>query len=164
MYNKNKNGYKMNNKLLYVLIFVIIVLITCVIGGSYLIYSTMNHNEKPKEEIIIEEKAVIFKYEFSDLILNINDNKGNSKLLKISFAVKSGNEKLTEIMEKYNSDITDSLISIISTMDSTALLTVPGKILLKESMIKEFNLLLENNDMELKNTIKEVLFISLIIK
>lgn len=154
----------MNNKLLYVLIFVIIVLITCVIGGSYLIYSTMNHNEKPKEEIIVEEKAAIFKYEFSDLILNINDNKGNSKLLKISFAVKSGNEKLTEIMEKYNSDITDSLISIISTMDSTALLTVPGKILLKESMIKEFNLLLENNDMELKNIIKEVLFISLVIK
>ncbi len=155
----------MNNKLIYILIALILILILTISAGGYYLYSTIEHKPEVQKEVVIEkEKEAAFKFEFTDLVLNITNNKGDSKFLKVSFAIKSSNEKLPEIMEKYKSDLTDSLITIVSGIDSNSLLTTPGKQTLKDSMIQEFNKLLELSDPTLKGTVKEVLFLSLVIK
>lgn len=130
----------------------------------YFIYSS-SQTERTKTELVKEEnKGISFKYDFKDLIININNQKGVNKLLKISFTVKSINEKTIEIMDKYNADITDSLINILSSMDSETLLTSNGKTILKDNMILEFNKIIELNEPDIKTFVKEILFTSLVIK
>lgn len=152
------------NKLLYILISIIIILILAIGGGMYFIYSSTKTVTTKTELVQEEDKGISFKYDFKDLIININNQKGENKLLKISFTVKSMNEKTIEIMDKYNADITDSLINILSGMNSEILLTSQGKILLKDNMILEFNKIIELNEPDIKTFVKEILFTSLVIK
>lgn len=130
----------------------------------YFIYSSTKTVTTKTELVQEEDKGISFKYDFNDLVLNINNQKGENKLLKISFTVKSMNEKTIEIMDKYNADITDSLINILSGMNSEILLTSQGKILLKDNMILEFNKIIELNEPDIKTFVKEILFTSLVIK
>lgn len=161
-----------HKKLIISLIILIFILLLSVIGGTYFILQ----NQKPHTEEIVKEKepekneGIMFKSEMKDLIFNITNDKNKEKMFKLSFVLGSSNPQLEQIVEKYRRDIIDITITLLSSKNSNELLTIAGKNLLKEELIKEINIVLNNvipNEKELKmenNMIKVIYFSDFIIK
>ncbi|ADG94524.1 flagellar basal body-associated protein FliL [Arcobacter nitrofigilis DSM 7299] len=168
---KPKSGGK---GLMIVLIALIVVLLLAVIGGGYFLYSQGVFN--PQEEKAMQElgkKEVnnskeMYKAAINDLVLNITNAKGREKLMKLSFTIKSNDPAIESIVESYKAEIVDVVISQISARSSEELLTVGGKALLKDELVDEINKVLNeatatNSDIQ-KNSVKEVLFTTFVIK
>ncbi len=167
---KNSGG----KGLMIVLIALIVVLLLAVIGGGYFLYSQGVFN--PQEEKAMQEMAKkeesnskeMYKAAINDLVLNITNAKGREKLMKLSFTLKSNDPAIESIVESYKAEIVDVVISQISARSSEELLTVGGKALLKDELVDEINKVLNdatatNSEIQ-KNSIKEVLFTTFVIK
>lgn len=110
----------------------------------------------------------MYKAAINDLVLNITNAKGREKLMKLSFTIKSNDPAIESIVESYKAEIVDVVISQISARSSEELLTVGGKALLKDELVDEINKVLNeatatNSDIQ-KNSVKEVLFTTFVIK
>lgn len=167
----------MNKGLLLVLALLVLIL-TVVVGiGGFIVYNnhkqqqdlninnqTTTHEEKKEEKENSEE--ALFKADCDEFILNISDSKGKTRIMKLSFSVKSSNINIVKVVEELKSEINDKLISMVSVKTSEELLTNQGKIILKEEILKEINLiLLEYKSPDgIKVNIKNVLLTSLVIK
>jgi flagellar FliL protein len=160
--------------LMIVLIALIVILLLAVIGGGYFLYSQGVFNpqaEKAMADTVKKEESnskMMYKAAINDLVLNITNAKGREKLMKLSFTLKSSDPAIEAIVEANKAEIIDVVISQISARSSEELLTVGGKALLKDELVDEINKVLNdatatNSEIQ-KNSIKEVLFTTFVIK
>ncbi|WP_428027117.1 flagellar basal body-associated FliL family protein [Arcobacter sp.] len=160
--------------LMIVLVALIVVLLLAVIGGGFFLYSqgVFSPQEAGKQtETVKKEESNSsdrFKAAINDLVLNITNAKGREKLMKLSFTLKSSDPGIEAIVEAYKAEIVDVVISQISARSSEELLTVGGKALLKDELIDEINKVLNdatssNSEIQ-KNSIKDILFTTFVIK
>jgi len=166
---------KSGKGLMIALIAIILILILAVGGlGFYLFTSGAlnNNNQEAGQEMVKaeadEDAKEFFKVPLNDLVLNITNSKGREKLMKLSFTLKSTESSITEIVENNKAEIIDVVIQQISARSSEELLTVGGKELLKEELIEEINIVVNdatatNEDIK-KNNIKKLYFTTFVIK
>jgi len=169
--NKNKsNGTK---GLMMVLIALIVILLVAMGFLGYIVYDkVLNPSLKPPQEQAKKAESKdtqqdYYKASINDLILNITNAKGKEKLLKLSFTLKSIEPNIEAIVEEYKPEIIDAVIAKISARSSEELLTVGGKVLLKEELSEDFNNMINkltsNNEGVTKNNIKSILFTAFVI-
>lgn len=174
--NKEEKQKKSGGKgLMLALIGLIVILLLAVIGGGYFLYSkgVFSNNPQMTEESSSKAEAEedakeFFKVPINDLVLNITNSKGREKLMKLSFTLKSVEPSIASIVEENKAEIIDVVIQQISARSSEELLTVGGKELLKEELIEEINIVindatLTNEDIK-KNNIKKLYFTTFVIK
>lgn len=175
--NQEVNSSGGGKGLIIVLIGLVLVLILAVAGGAYFLYSQGVLTPKDgaaleEEQKVVKEEAgdsaETYKAEVNDLVLNITNAKGREKLMKLSFSLKSVEPTIASLVEKYNAEIIDIVIRQISARSSEELLTVGGKALLKEELLEEINLVMNemtaNNEDVKTNNIKNILFTAFVIK
>ncbi len=171
---EKKQGGK--NTLMIVLIALIVLLIGAVGAIGYFVYTkdanaqVTSANDTAKDEKTEEKSSEnqTFIAKIEDLVLNITNAKGREKLMKLSFAIKSSEVTIEAIVEANNAEIIDAVIAQISSRSSEELLTVGGKALLKEEMLKEINAIVNeatasNEDIK-RNNVKRLFFTSFVIK
>ncbi|WP_419777094.1 flagellar basal body-associated FliL family protein [Malaciobacter marinus] len=172
MAEENESTEKSGKGLMVVLIILIVVLLLAVGGMAYFLFSKgalPNNNANGQEQTEEStDKADSYKTAINDLVLNITNSRGRKKLMKLSFTLKSTEEKIESIVENYKPEIVDIVISQISARSSEELLTVGGKALLKEELIDEINSVLNevtasNEDIQ-KDSIKNLYFTTFVIK
>ncbi|MGB1227082.1 MAG: flagellar basal body-associated FliL family protein [Poseidonibacter sp.] len=160
--------------IIIVLIALVVILLLAVAGGAYFLYSQGMFSPKDgqTQEMAKKEESgdsnETFKANINDLVLNITNAKGREKLMKLSFAVKSVEPSIEELIEQHRAEIIDVVIAQISARSSEELLTVGGKALLKEELLEEINAILnemsaDNEDIK-ANHIKKILFTTFVIK
>ncbi len=173
--NKVEEKPKKSGKGLMVALFaVIIILLLAVAGGGYFLYSkgvfsdqSQAGQEMQKAEAD-EDAKEFFKVPINDLVLNITNSKGREKLMKLSFTLKSTESSIISIVEENKAEIIDVVIQQISARSSEELLTVGGKELLKEELIEEINVVVNDataTDEDIKkNNVKKLYFTTFVIK
>ena len=158
--------------LIVVLIVLVVLLLVAVGVGGYLLLSSgvLNGQQEDHTQAVAEKSDTKSSYKTSinDLVLNITNAKGREKLMKLSFSIKSTEPSIESIVEEYKPEIVDAVIAQISSRSSEELLTVGGKALLKEELMDDINSIInevtaENDDIE-KNSVKQILFTSFVIK
>ena len=161
--------------LMMALIGLIVILLLAVIGGGYFLYSKGVFSDNPqtmeegaKKAEAEEDAKEFFKVPINDLVLNITNSKGREKLMKLSFTLKSVEPSIASIVEDNKAEVIDVVIQQISARSSEELLTVGGKELLKEELIEEINIVVNdatatNEDIK-KNNIKKLYFTTFVIK
>ena len=166
---KKKGG---GNPLMIVLIVLIVILIAAVGVGGWFVFDKLNSDEKPGDEKVEKEEAgdskVFFKASINDLVLNITNAKGRAKLMKLSFSIKSVEPTIEAIVEENKAEIVDTVIAQISARSSEELLTIGGKELLKEELVEELNLIINeatatNEDVK-RNNVRKIFFTAFVIK
>jgi len=165
---------KSGKGLMIALVAVIVILLLAVIGGGYMLYSKGVFSDQPQagQEMVKAESGddskEFFKVPINDLVLNITNSKGREKLMKLSFSLKSTEASIATIVEDNKAEIIDVVIQQISARSSEELLTVGGKELLKEELIEEINIVVNDatvmdEDIK-KNNVKKLYFTTFVIK
>ena len=166
---------KSGKGLMIALIAIIVILILAVGGLGFYLFTSGgldNNGQQAGQEMVKaeadEDAKEFFKVPLNDLVLNITNSKGREKLMKLSFSLKSTEPSITEIVENNKAEIIDVVIQQISARSSEELLTVGGKELLKEELIEEINIVVNdatatNEDIK-KNNIKKLYFTTFVIK
>ncbi|MBD3840583.1 MAG: flagellar basal body-associated FliL family protein [Campylobacterales bacterium] len=114
-----------------------------------------------------EEEGEKFYANVENLVLNVSDAKGRSKLMKLSFTIKSTEPTIAGQVDKNKPQITDAVIKQVSARSSEELLTVGGKAMLKDEMVEEINAIINENAGEeeiIKDSVKDIFFTSFVIK
>lgn len=115
-----------------------------------------------------EGEGGAFQANINDLVLNLTDAKGKEKMMKLSFSIKSTEPTIAKIVEENKAEITDAVITQISSRSAEELLTVGGKELLKEEMLTEVNKILNNatsgNKEVQQNSVKKLFFTTFVVK
>ena len=164
---------KSGKGLMIALIAIIVILLAAVGVGGYFLMSNGGREGAPAEQNMEKAEAddnskEFFKVPVNDLVLNITNSKGREKLMKLSFTLKSTESTIATIVEDNKAEIIDVVIGQISARSSEELLTVGGKELLKEELLEEINLVLNdamatNEDVK-KNNVKKLYFTTFVIK
>jgi len=112
---------------------------------------TQNTNQAPKivngkvKKIDPYEKpdVMMFSGSIDNLVLNIVNNRGREKLMKLSYDLEGPYEGMAALVEKHRVAIIDATIRLAATTTSNELLTITGKMhfnsLLKEEINKIIN-------------------------
>ena len=169
-------GKKGGNPLMLIVVILLVVLLAVVGGLAYMLFSKGvfdDKQEEPKQEKVEkkadgEEASEFFKTEINDLVLNITNAKGREKLMKLSFTLKSVEPSIETLVGNNRAELIDAVIAQVSARSSEELLTAAGKELLKEELISEMNILLNeataaNEDIP-RNNIKDLFFTTFVIK
>ena len=172
---ENKEAPKKSGKgLMIALIAVIVILLLAVVGGGFFLMTSGVLDNKPQDPQEMakaeadDDAKEFFKVPVNDLVLNITNSKGREKLMKLSFSLKSTEPTIAAVVEDNKAEIIDVVIGQISARSSEELLTVGGKELLKEELLEEINLVVNdatamNEDIK-KNNIKKLFFTTFVIK
>ncbi len=159
--------------IMIVLIALIVILMLAVGGIGYFLYSKGVLSDQPALEQsrkIVKNDALkeTFKTSINDLVLNITNSKGREKLMKLSFTLKSVEPTIEAIVEEFRPEIIDAVIAQISSRSSEELLTVGGKALLKEELLEDINIILNEarlkNEDIIENSVKKMFFTAFVIK
>lgn len=161
----------MKPKLLIIVLSVLIfILVSALSVGIYFIYNNILLNNLKNEEnkISFFKQEITYHYaKFNDLVLNITNTKGRIKLMKLSFSLKSTESSITKILEKNHEEIADIVILLLSSQNSEELLTLEGKTLLKEELLKDLNIYINQilkDDKISSNIINKILFTTFVMK
>lgn len=167
---------KAGNPMMLVLVVLIVILMAAIGGIGYMLYAKGFFDEKPADGQAAEVKRVdesaenkeFFKAGIKDLVLNITNAKGKEKLMKLSFSIKSIEPTIEILLADNKDEVIDIVIQQISSRSSEELLTVGGKELLKEELLSEMNLIINeatsaNEDIK-RNNIKKLFFTTFVIK
>ena len=166
------------NPMMIILIILIFVLLLAVGGIGYFMYTKGLFSDEPvdsgapttEKQVNAEQEEVgeTFKAKIDSLVLNITDAKGRSKLMKLSFTMKTSEPTIEALIEANKAEIVDSVIRQISARTSEELLTVGGKAMLKEEMIDEINNILndatDGNEEVMKNMVLDIFYTAFVIK
>ena len=164
--------------LLIVLLVLVIVLIMAVAGGTYFLLSKISNSNQGSnnntEEVAkassssASSSEAKFKADVNELVLNLTDSKGREKIMKLSFSIRSSDPLIATIVQDYLAEITDVVITQISSRSSEELLTVGGKNLLKDELIQDINNVINEvtaSDSKIaRNNVKTILFTTFVIK
>lgn len=164
------------NPLMLVVLILLVVLLAVVGGLAYMLFAKGvfddKTEEKPKQEKVEKKEAEatgeFFKTEIKDLVLNITNAKGREKLMKLSFSIKSVEPTVEMLIGDNKAEIIDAVIAQVSARSSEELLTAAGKELLKEELISEMNIILNeataSKEEIPRNNIKDIFFTTFVIK
>lgn len=166
------------SKALMIVLLVVVLILLGVVGfGVYLYLSgalgggheDKNATKAKTEHAEEEHKAeAAFEAAINDLVLNISDAKGNEKLMKLSFSLKSPNETIQAIVDKNKAEITDAVIIAIGSRSAEEMLTLGGKELLKEELLEEINKILNDANKGTEgftpNCVEKIFFTSFVLK
>jgi flagellar FliL protein len=165
-----------SNPLMIILIILVVALIGAVGFLGYMMMNQMNKvpntlEAKMTQKIKKDEASIegtTFKAQMENLVLNITNSKGREKLMKLSFSLKSTEPTVEMIVADNKEEIMDIVIQQISARSSEELLTVGGKELLKEELLNEINIILneatvKNEDIK-RNMIQKLFFTTFVIK
>ena len=164
------------NGMMIVLIVLIVILLAAVGGIGYFLYSkgmfdpaAQNGAQVEQVQAAAEEvdEGEKFQAKVESLVLNITDAKGRSKLMKLSFTMKTTEPTIEVVVETNKAEIIDAVIRQVSARSSEELLTVGGKAMLKEEMIEEINNIINdatNEDEVKRDSLKDIFFTSFVIK
>jgi flagellar FliL protein len=170
---------KSGNPMMLVLIVLIVILMAAMGGIGYILYSKGFFDENKEGEKKVEETQAkddeknpanaTFSSEVKDLVLNVTTSKGREKLMKLSFAIKSTEPTIDALVIANKPEIIDVVIHQVSSRNSEELLTAAGKDLLKEELLSEVNVILneavaENPEIKEKNMVKDIYFTTFVIK
>ena len=160
--------------LLVVLLVLVIVLIMAVAGGTYFLLNKISANNQSSSnntEELAKTSAgspssndAKFKADVNELVLNLTDSKGREKIMKLSFSIRSSDPLIATIVQDYLAEITDVVITQISSRSSEELLTVGGKNLLKDVLIAEINNVINFVTKTNSNVVSNILFTTFVIK
>lgn len=159
--------------LLIVLLVLVIILIMAVAGGTYFLLNKMsstnqgsntNTEEVAKSVPMTSGAEAKFKADVNELVLNLTDSKGREKIMKLSFSIRSSDPTIDKIVQDYLAEITDVVITQISSRSSEELLTVGGKNLLKDELILEINNVINFVTKTNSNVVSNILFTTFVIK
>ena len=178
--NEVESKGKGKSPLMMILVGLIVLLLLAVAGAGYFMYSKGVFDDKPmnsgastptqevQKQVAQEDVGETFLAKIDSLVLNITDAKGRSKLMKLSFTMKSTEPSIEALVEANKAEMIDSVIRQISARSSEELLTVGGKAMLKEEMIDELNNILNDatsGDEDIaKNMILDIFYTSFVIK
>ena len=164
------------NPLMIIVLILLVVLLGVVgfLGYTLFAKGVFDDKEETSQEEMVdkkeadEEASEFFKTEIKDLVLNITNAKGREKLMKLSFTMKSVEPTVEMLVGDNNAEIIDAVIQQVSARSSEELLTAAGKELLREELISEINVILNeatatNEDIP-KNHIKDIFFTTFVIK
>ena len=164
------------NPMMIVLVLLVVLLIGAVGFLGYMVMNKMGATEDgaqpAKEEKVQKEEAKdegeYFKAKIENLVLNITNSKGREKLMKLSFSLKSVEPTIELLVDASKDEIIDTVIQQISSRSSEELLTVGGKELLREELLSEINIILNEdnakNEDVLRNNVKKIFFTTFVIK
>ena len=160
--------------LVIVLVVLIVVLLLAVGGLAYFMLTKEDSTEggAGAEQAVAKSEAkntgMFYKAAIDDLVLNITNSRGREKLMKLSFSIKSTDPTIEAIVEEYKPEIVDRVISQISARSSEELLTVGGKALLKEELLEDINMVINEatamNPEVAKDNVKQLYFTTFVIK
>ena len=159
--------------LLIVLLVLVIVLIMAVAGGTYFLLNKISSNNNQGSNNNTEEVVKTgvsngadakFKADVNELVLNLTDSKGREKIMKLSFSIRSSDPLIATIVQDYLAEITDVVITQISSRSSEELLTVGGKNLLKDELVGEINNVIKFVTKSNSNVVNNILFTTFVIK
>lgn len=166
---------KSGGKGLVIALVVLIVVLLIAVGGLAYFMLTKDDSSPDGSE---QQQAVSkkeannsgqhFKTAIDDLVLNITTSRGREKLMKLSFSLKSTEPTIEAIVEEFKPEIIDKVISQISARSSEELLTVGGKALLKEELLEDINMVINEatamNPEVAKDNVKQLYFTTFVIK
>ena len=175
--NVEETAKKGGGSPLMIIVLALLVVLLGVVGFlAYMLFSKGVFDDKTEETKTekVEKKEAdaeaseFFKTEIKDLVLNITNAKGREKLMKLSFTIKSVEPSVEMLVGDNKAEIIDAVIQQISSRSSEELLTAAGKELLKEELISEINIILNeataaNEDIP-RNSIKDIFFTTFVIK
>ncbi|QKF58374.1 flagellar basal body-associated FliL family protein [Aliarcobacter lanthieri] len=161
--------------ILIVLLVLVIVLIMVVAGGTYFlldkISNSSSNSEQTKEELVTNNNSssgagvdAKFKADVNELVLNLTDSRGREKIMKLSFSIRSSDPTIEKIVQDYLAEITDVVITQVSSRSSEELLTVGGKNQLKDELISEINNIINYVTRTNSNVVSNILFTTFVIK
>lgn len=160
-----------NKKILIILILLLVVLFSIIGAGAYYLYTKGIFDQGLKNDKVTEEikPSEFYKAEINSLVLNITNAKGRLKLMKISFTLKSIEPTIEQLVESNNNEIKDLVISQVSSRTSEELLTVGGKLLVKDDLLDNINRIINNsidkdNDDIKRDNVTKVLFTVFVMK
>jgi len=161
-----------NNKLLIILIVLVVILILAVGGGmAYYVMTQKNVNNQEqtqsqdkKDDFEVSNK--LYKASIEDQVLNIMTARGKSKLMKLSFTIKSTAPNIQEVLDSNKEEVLDEVIRLITARSAEELQTVGGKELLKEDLLQAINTILNQSGAENYpvDSVKKIFFTSFVIK
>ncbi|HRN00804.1 MAG TPA: flagellar basal body-associated FliL family protein, partial [Aliarcobacter cryaerophilus] len=145
-----------------------------VAGGTYFLLSKISNSKQGSnnntEEVAKASSSSAsgseakFKADVNELVLNLTDSKGREKIMKLSFSIRSSDPLIATIVQDYLAEITDVVITQISSRSSEELLTVGGKNLLKDELISEINNVINFVTKSNSNVVSNILFTTFVIK
>ncbi|HJE02287.1 flagellar basal body-associated protein FliL [Aliarcobacter thereius] len=157
--------------LILLLITFVILLIVAVAVATFFLFSNMGtskasvENETKVENITQSSGSEAkFKAEVNDLVLNLTDTRGREKILKLSFSIRSSEATIEEIVTNHLAEITDIVITQVSSRSSEELLTVGGKNILKDELISELNGIMNYARKTGGNIVNNIFFTAFVIK
>lgn len=158
--------------LLIVLLVLVIVLIMAVAGGTYFLLDRISSSGKSEQNVQEAVKApspssyseAKYKADVNELVLNLTDSRGREKIMKLSFSIRSSDPNIEKFVQDYLAEITDVVITQISSRSSEELLTVGGKNLLKDELVSEINNILNYVTKTNGNLVSNILFTTFVIK
>lgn len=160
----------MNHKIvLWILILIILVLIFIVWFGYYLykheyspIASQLNQNQTSLQ---VNSNNGLYDVSINNLSLNTINTKGEIRLVNFSFTLKSRINNIEEIIEQNKDRIIDLVIFQFNQRTSEELLTLGGKLLLKEELLYYINQRLKKKlNMENNMPVEALLFTHFVMK
>jgi flagellar FliL protein len=135
--------------------------------------------QKMQDEKIMTEKVdkvdpydkpnpMMFSGSVENLVLNIVNNRGREKLMKLSYSLEGPYEMMEMLIEKHKDAIVDATIRITATSSSNELLTIGGKINFNAMLKNEINKIINekekmNSDIP-KDVIKKIYFKSFVMR
>lgn len=105
-----------------------------------------------------------FKADVTELVLNLTDTRGREKILKLSFSIRSSEPTIQQIVENHLPEITDIVITQVSSRSSDELLTVAGKNILKDELVSELNGVMNYARTSNGNIVNNIFFTEFIIR
>ena len=126
-------------------------------------------NEKVKKIDPYEKPNVMmFSGSIDNLVLNIVNNRGREKLMKLSYDLEGPYEGMAALIEKHKVAIIDATIRLAATTTSNELLTITGKMhfnsLLKEEVNKIINEKEKMNPNVPENVVKKLYFKAFVMR
>lgn len=137
------------NKLIYILIGVLMVLILSVGVGGYIMYdkisnpqtveSTEQKVEEVEEEVYEDDGEVGHIVEFDQMIINLSSAKGKKNYLKLQINIEFRNEDEMDLYNERKALVFDKILTLTSNKTKEELMTIGGKEELKIELKEEFN-------------------------
>ncbi|RXJ97014.1 flagellar basal body protein FliL [Arcobacter sp. AHV-9/2010] len=159
--------------LIIILIAFVILLIVAVAVATFFLFSNIGTNStvsSPENQEKVENvKSSIgsdakFKADVTELVLNLTDTRGREKILKLSFSIRSSEPTIQQIVENHLPEITDIVITQVSSRSSDELLTVAGKNILKDELVSELNGVMNYARTSNGNIVNNIFFTEFIIR
>jgi flagellar FliL protein len=133
------------SKTLTILIAAFVLFVMALMGGGFFIlWTKMSALSAPapiaEEEVVQEEvpEEIGPLYSLGTLIVNLAD-EGGKRYLRVSIELELESPEMTEEVERRMPQVRDSVLMILPTKTFADINTTPGKIALRDELIKAIN-------------------------